>query len=128
VEGDAVAGLMLFIFGDRCWYLYGMSTGQHRNRMPTYLLQWEAILVGKKAGCQVYDLWGAPDEFSEADSMWGVYRFKQGLGGDVLRTIGAWDKPLRPLVFQLYTRIWPRIMGFLRVRGRSQTKQSMPGG
>ncbi len=83
-----------------------MSTGQHRNRMPTYFLQWEAILAGKQAGCQVYDLWGAPDEFAEEDSMWGVYRFKQGLGGEVLRTIGAWDKPLRPLVFQV---VCPRL-------------------
>lgn len=128
VEGEAVAGLMLFVFGDRCWYLYGMSTGLHRNRMPTYLLQWEAMIAGKQAGCQVYDLWGAPDEFSEADSMWGVYRFKKGLGGEVLRTIGAWDKPLRPLVFQLYARVWPRIMGLLRARGRSKTKQGLAGG
>jgi lipid II:glycine glycyltransferase (peptidoglycan interpeptide bridge formation enzyme) len=128
VEGEAVAGLMLFIFGDRCWYLYGMSTGQHRNRMPTYLLQWEAILAGKQADCRFYDLWGAPDEFSEADSMWGVYRFKQGLGGEVLRTIGAWDKPLRPLVFKLYARVWPRIMDLLRASGRSKTRQDMTGG
>ncbi len=28
----------------------------------------------------VYDLWGAPDVFDESDSMWGVYRFKEGLG------------------------------------------------
>ena len=128
VEGVAVAGLMLFFFGGRCWYLYGMSTEQHRNLMPTYLLQWEAILAGKQAGCRVYDLWGAPDEFTEQDSMWGVYRFKQGLGGEVLRTIGAWDKPLRPLVFQLYARVWPRIMDLLRARGRSKTRQSLAGG
>jgi len=128
VEGEAVAGLMLFVFGGRCWYLHGMSTGKHRNRMPTYLLQWEAIMAGKQAGCQIYDLWGAPDQFSEEDSMWGVYRFKKGLGGDVLRTIGAWDKPLRPLVFHLYARVWPRIMNLLRARGRSKTKQDFRGG
>ncbi|MBN2044126.1 MAG: peptidoglycan bridge formation glycyltransferase FemA/FemB family protein [Anaerolineales bacterium] len=128
VDAEAVAGLMLFVFGGRCWYLHGMSTGQHRNRMPTYLLQWEAIRAGKQAGCQVYDLWGAPDEFSGEDSLWGVYRFKRGLGGEVLRTVGAWDKPLRPLVFKLYARIWPRIMDLLRARGRSQTKQGLAGG
>jgi peptidoglycan pentaglycine glycine transferase (the first glycine) len=128
VEGVAVAGLMLFIFGDRCWYLHGMSTDQHRNLMPTYLLQWEAIQAGKEAGCKVYDLWGAPDTFNETDSMWGVYRFKQGLGGEVLRTIGAWDKPLRPLVFQLYAHVWPRIMDVLRALGRSRTRRRLTGG
>jgi lipid II:glycine glycyltransferase (peptidoglycan interpeptide bridge formation enzyme) len=128
VEGQAVAGLMLFIFDGVCWYLHGMSTDQHRNLMPTYLLQWEAVLVGKQRGCRVYDLWGAPDVFDESDSMWGVYRFKQGLGGWVLRTIGAWDKPLRPLIFQLYARVWPRIMNVLRARGRAKTRQEIAGG
>ncbi len=127
VEGQPVAGLMLFCFGEVCWYLYGMSTDQHRNLMPTYLLQWEAALAGKAAGCRVYDLWGAPDIFDERDSMWGVYRFKQGLGGKVLRTIGAWDKPLRPLVFQLYARVWPRIMDILRARGKTHTRQDLGG-
>ncbi len=128
VEGQAVAGLMLFVSGDRCWYLHGMSTDQHRNLMPTYLLQWEAIRAGKEAGCTVYDLWGAPDRFDDTDSMWGVYRFKQGLGGEVLRTIGAWDKPLQPLVFNLYARVWPRIMDVLRAMGRSRTKRGLTGG
>ena len=128
VEGQAVAGLMLFIFDGVCWYLHGMSTDQHRNLMPTYLLQWEAAVIGKQRGCRVYDLWGAPDVFDESDSMWGVYRFKQGLGGQVLRTVGAWDKPLRPLVFQLYSRVWPRIMDLLRARGRAKTRQEITGG
>ena len=128
VEGQAVAGLMLFVFDGVCWYLHGMSTDQHRNLMPTYLLKWEAVLVGQQRGCRVYDLWGAPDVFDQSDSMWGVYRFKQGLGGRVLRTIGAWDKPLRPLIFQLYARVWPRIMDVLRARGRAKTRQEITGG
>lgn len=128
VEGEAVAGLMLFAFGGRCWYLHGMSTEAHRNLMPTYLLQWEAMRTGKALGCRTYDMWGAPDEFSEADDMWGVYRFKEGFGGRVLRTIGAWDKPLRPLVFQLYARVWPRIMDVLRARGKTRTRQGLARG
>ena len=128
VEGQAVAGLMLFHFAGTAYYLHGMSRDAHRNLMPTYLLQWEAAVIGKQRGCRVYDLWGAPDVFDESDSMWGVYRFKQGLGGQVLRTVGAWDKPLRPLVFQLYSRVWPRIMDLLRARGRAKTRQEITGG
>jgi lipid II:glycine glycyltransferase (peptidoglycan interpeptide bridge formation enzyme) len=127
VESEPVAGLMLFTFGDRGWYLYGMSRPVHREKMPTYLLQWEAIRIAKGKGCTVYDLWGAPEVFDESDSLWGVYRFKRGLGGQVLRTIGAWDKPLRPLLYALYTQIWPRIMNMLRRRGRAQTRQDIGG-
>jgi lipid II:glycine glycyltransferase (peptidoglycan interpeptide bridge formation enzyme) len=127
VDGEAVAGLMLFTFGGVSWYLFGMSTGAHRNRMPTYLLQWEAIRASKELGCRIYDLWGAPSEFVETDMLWGVYRFKKGLGGQVVRTVGAWDKALRPLVYQLYGRLWPAIMGGLRSLGRRQTRQEMRG-
>lgn len=128
VDDEPVSGLMLFAFGEVSWYLYGMSRDVHRNLMPTYLLQWEAIKLSKQLGCRVYDLWGAPDVFDESDSMWGVYRFKNGLGGRVVRTIGAWDLPLRPAVFRLYTQVWPRIMGILRALGRAKTQKSMDGG
>ena len=98
VEGQPVAAIFLFRFAGKAWYLYGMSRDLHREKMPNYLLQWEAMRRAKEAGCRVYDLWGAPDVFDESDSMWGVYRFKEGLGGQVVRHIGAWDLPLsRPL-------------------------------
>jgi peptidoglycan pentaglycine glycine transferase (the first glycine) len=127
VDGQAVAGLMLFTFGGVSWYIYGMSKDEHRNLMPTYLLQWEAIRLAKAKHCWVYDLWGAPDHFDPQDSMWGVYRFKQGLGGQVLRTLGAWDLPLRPMLYRAYTQVWPRLMDILRLRGRAQTRQALEG-
>lgn len=125
VEGEVVAGLMLFHFGGRAWYLYGMSRSLHRNKMPTYLLQWEAIRAAKEKGCQVYDLWGAPDIFSEQDSMWGVYRFKQGLGGQVERYLGAWDLPLRPWIYTVYTHTLPRLIALMRRRGDGSTRGEM---
>lgn len=128
VEGTAVAGLMLFVFGKQSWYLYGMSRDLYREHMPNYLLQWEAIKVSKKRGCEIYDLWGAPDEFTERDSMWGVYRFKVGLGAYEARRIGAWDLPLKPLTYKLYTQILPRIISIMRWRGRRSTRRQALAG
>jgi len=34
--------------------------------------------------------------------LWGVYRFKQGFGGRVVRMVGAWDRPIRQPGAQLY--------------------------
>ncbi|KAA3644950.1 MAG: peptidoglycan bridge formation glycyltransferase FemA/FemB family protein [Chloroflexi bacterium] len=121
VEGQPVAGLMLFIFEQIAWYIYGMSTAAHRNKMPTYLLQWEAIKAAKAAGCTTYDLWGAPDNFTESDSMWGVFRFKRGLGGQVMRHIGAWDLPVRPWLYTIYTQALPRLLSLMRLRAKTQT-------
>ncbi len=125
VEGEAVAGLMLFIFGKTSWYIYGMSRNMARDWMPNYLLQWEAIKISKAAGCETYDLWGAPEEFNEHDSMWGVFRFKQGLGARAIRHIGAWDLPLQPLTYSLYTQALPRLIALMQWRGRGQTRRQL---
>ncbi len=117
VEGQPVGGVVLLRFGQRAYYLYGMSRAAHREKMPNVLLQWGAICRAKAAGCTVYDLWGAPDEFDEGDSMWGVYRFKEGLGAQVVRTLGAWDFPVRPGLYRWYTQVLPRILSIMRRKG-----------
>jgi lipid II:glycine glycyltransferase (peptidoglycan interpeptide bridge formation enzyme) len=125
VEGEPVAGLFLFTFAGKAWYLYGMSREHHRDKMPNYLLQWEAMLRAREKGCMLYDLWGAPSRFDESDPLWGVYRFKSGLGGQVVRTLGAWDYPVQPFLYRLYTQTLPHIMSMMRRRGASRTQQSL---
>lgn len=127
VEGQAVAALLLFFFGARAWYLFGMSTQEQRDKMPNHLLQWRAILRAKERGCRIYDLWGAPDEFVETDPLWGVYRFKEGLGGEVIRHIGAWDRPVNAIIYKSYTQILPRILNAMRRRGQERTRQQLSG-
>lgn len=122
VENKPISALVMFRFVDRAWYVYGMSLDEHREKMPAYLLQWEAIRRARRAGCKIYDLWGAPDHFAESDPMWGVYRFKAGLGGRIVRTVGAWDYPVNQLLYRLYTRVIPAVLAVLRRRGRSQNR------
>jgi lipid II:glycine glycyltransferase (peptidoglycan interpeptide bridge formation enzyme) len=125
VAEQPVAGVMIFRFAGRAWYFYGMSRAAHREKMPNHLLQWEAMRRARAAGCRVYDLWGAPDIFNEGDSMWGVYRFKEGLGGKVLRTLGAWDFPAQPLLYRFYARILPGLLARMRRRGQARTQQEV---
>jgi lipid II:glycine glycyltransferase (peptidoglycan interpeptide bridge formation enzyme) len=127
VEGESVAAIFVFYFAGRAYYVYGMSRNLHREKMPTYLLQWRALKRAKARGCRVYDLWGAPDMFNESDSMWGVYRFKEGLGGKVVRTLGAWDFAPNPFWYKLYSEIIPRLLDVMRSRGKAKTKQSLGG-
>ena len=91
--------------------------------MPNHALQWAALRLARDRGCYVYDLWGIPDEvgadpqaFTEPESwgeggLWGVYRFKQGFGGRIVRYTGAWDLPFSKAGYALYC--WA-----LRYRGR----------
>jgi peptidoglycan pentaglycine glycine transferase (the first glycine) len=123
VGGEISAALVIFHFAGKAWYLYGMSCQAHREKMPNHLLQWEAIRRAREYGCTVYDLWGAPDVFDESDPLWGVYRFKEGFGGQVVRYIGAWDLPVRPVLYRLYTRILPRVLGIMRNRAKDRTRR-----
>lgn len=109
VEGEVVAGLLLFLCGSTAWYLYGASTGRQRQLMPNYLLQWQAMVEAKAAGCRYYDMWGAPDHFAESDRLWGVYRFKQGFGGQVRQGLGAYDFPLNRPLYWAFTQALPRL-------------------
>ncbi len=110
-EGDALAGIFVFAVGRTAWYFYGASSDVKRNLMATYGVQWAAIQWAKARGCTTYDLWGIPDEDeaileaqfeSRSDGLWGVYGFKRGWGGRVVRSQGAWDKVYNPLIYQAY--------------------------
>lgn len=112
-EGKPLASLMVFANGNRAWYVYGASNNEERNRMPTYLLQWEAIRWAKSKGCDEYDLWGVPDETEETlevnfesrhDGLWGVYRFKRGFGGELKRAAQALDRVYNPLLYWMYVK------------------------
>jgi lipid II:glycine glycyltransferase (peptidoglycan interpeptide bridge formation enzyme) len=113
-EDKALAALMVFARGSRAWFLYGASTDEDRNRMPTYLLQWEAMRWAKRQGCETYDLWGVPDEEEavlEAEfgrrsgGLWGVYRFKRGFGGEVRRAASPIDLVYQRPLYMLYSRL-----------------------
>ena len=125
VDGEPVAAIVVFAFAGRAYYVYGMSREVHREKMPTYLLQWEAMKWARARGCSMYDLWGAPDVFDESDSMWGVFRFKDGLGGQVVRTLGAWDYAPNPLWYGFYVRVMPKILDLMRSRGKARTRQGL---
>ena len=125
VEGTPVGAVVIFRFGGRAWYIHGMSLDEHREKMFNYRLQWEAMVRSKEAGCKEYDMWGAPDNFNEDDPLWGVYRFKDGFGGKVVRSLGAWDFPVRPFLYKSYTQILPRILAWMRKKGKTDTKRSL---
>ena len=114
VGNEVVGGLVLFIFGETAWYLYGASTGQHRRLMPNHALQWAAMGRAKERGCTRYDMWGAPDVFDESDRLWGVYRFKQGFGGQVVQGLGAFDYPVNRPLYWAFTGALPRLRSLLR--------------
>jgi peptidoglycan pentaglycine glycine transferase (the first glycine) len=118
-DPQPVAGLFLLKYGERVWYFNGASSERHRRDMPNYLLQWEALKWAITQGCTVYDWWGAPTHVEDAaDPLQGVWQFKQGFGAHWQPHIGAWDYPVSPLRYRLYTEVMPQVLAWMRRRSR----------
>ncbi len=126
VEGEAIAGVILFCFGATAWYMYGASRDAHRSLMPNYLLQWAAMRWARARGCSRYDMWGAPDVLDPDDGLWGVWRFKEGLGAQFTPHIGAYDFAPSPLLYWAYTVAAPRYIGLLRRRHAARSSLQSP--
>jgi lipid II:glycine glycyltransferase (peptidoglycan interpeptide bridge formation enzyme) len=116
-----LASLFVARSGSMAYYMYGASSDLERNRMPTYLIQWEAMKWARQNGCSHYDLWGIPDleeeqleaEFSRREShqgLWGVYRFKRGFGGKSVRSVGAWDRIYQKQLYRIF-EIYQKLRG-----------------
>jgi lipid II:glycine glycyltransferase (peptidoglycan interpeptide bridge formation enzyme) len=78
-------------------------------------MQW-----AKDQRARYYDFWGIPDEVGEnedepenarleqknvRDGLWGVYRFKQGFGGETVRYAGAFDLVYNRPLYLLWQRL-----------------------
>ncbi|MBB1564729.1 peptidoglycan bridge formation glycyltransferase FemA/FemB family protein [Candidatus Gracilibacteria bacterium] len=77
-EGKIISAGIFTYFGKEAIYYYGASTSDKnfRNLMAPYLLQWEAIKIGKWLGCEIYDFLGIASPDDENSPLLGVTDFK----------------------------------------------------
>ena len=101
-EGQALAGIIVGRIGRRSTYMYGASGGRKRELMPNYLLQWRAISDARAEGAEEYDFFGIPPSDDPSHPMHGLWRMKTGFGGEIRHYWGAWDYPLRPVIYRFY--------------------------
>lgn len=114
-EGEPVAASLVLAWGSHGIYLAAGSTRAGLEHRAAHLLQWHAIRWARERGARTWDMWGIADargrhelaatagsatqtelEALEAaarsDPLDGVYRFKKGWGGQVVRTVPAFDR------------------------------------
>lgn len=95
-QGHPLAAGLFVAFAGRVDYLYGGSSREHKNVMAPYAMHWAAMRWGMEHGFRIYDLWGVPRVLSPESHAYGIYRFKEGFGGERVRFPG-YVKPLSPL-------------------------------
>lgn len=100
-DDKPIAGTIGILYGNKCWYLYGASRNEHRNKMPNYLLQWNMIKWAIESGCDIYDFRGVPGDTDENNPMYGLYKFKVGFKGTFTEFIGMLDYVFKPFAYFL---------------------------
>lgn len=98
-DDKPISGVIVIVYGNKTWYLYGASSNEHRNLMPNYLLQWEMIKIALQNKSDIYDLRGVP---GIADNSNGLYRFKKGFGAEYTEFIGEAFIEFNPIKYKLY--------------------------
>ncbi len=117
-DGAPLAGVFVFTFGGKYWFMHGASSTEKRSYNPNHLLQWEVMRWARQRGIDYYDMVGIPkpEDRNEGDPYYGVYRFKIGFGGDVTDFVGCLDLPvknararawyeLEPAYYRLYYKL-----------------------
>ncbi|MBI4091156.1 peptidoglycan bridge formation glycyltransferase FemA/FemB family protein, partial [candidate division WWE3 bacterium] len=58
-KGRPVSAWLFLVYEKTLYYPYGGWNKEHQNLFPNNLLCWEGIKMGKRAGCETFDMWGA---------------------------------------------------------------------
>ena len=122
LDGQTVAAHMVFADAKAGRYLYSGANEAGLKSGANHLLEWHALRWARGLACTAYDLWGIPDAFgraatapdeaarvaceteAHADPLSGVYRFKKGFGGQVVRYLPAYDRVLLAPLYSLALR------------------------
>jgi lipid II:glycine glycyltransferase (peptidoglycan interpeptide bridge formation enzyme) len=108
IDGEVAAATIWIRVGTHSWYSYGASTTKHRDARPSNAIQWAMIRAARDNGAEIYDMRGISETLDEANPLFGLIRFKLGIGGGAVEYIGEHDYAIsKPLValYNLYRRI-----------------------
>jgi len=93
---------LVIVFGKIANYVFGGSSDEERNRMPTYLAQWKAICYAKQLNCNNYNF-GAISIENKIYKGWdGLTIFKKKFGGKEIKHSDFFDVVVNSFWYRLY--------------------------
>ena len=120
-QGQPLAAVIIVRYGRRAIYMYGASTNLGAaSACPTICYNGKRCAGPRPRAVRSTISGARRTNLSNRIPLWGVWRFKAGFNGRVVRHIGAWDYPNRPFWYWIYTTVMPRYLAFLRGRNNAQ--------
>ncbi len=153
-DGKPLSGAICFLLPPQCWYVYGASSNEERNKMPNHAMQWAMMQWARENGCTIYDFRGVADETKSSETksekpdttsstrsdettktddksgdkadnhLQGLNRFKAGFGAELVDYVGEYDMVLNPQFYWLWTNLKPKIVAMLKRRKKSVAAES----
>ncbi len=115
-EGKTLTAWVLFELNSVLYYPYGASSNENREVMANNLMMWEAIKLGKKHGCKMFDMWGSMGPEPDMTDPWfGFHKFKQGYGGELTEFVGTYDLVVNKTYYDIYTVVEKLRWSFLKL-------------
>jgi lipid II:glycine glycyltransferase (peptidoglycan interpeptide bridge formation enzyme) len=93
-DGVPLAGATMVRVGSYAWYSYGASSDHGREARPSNAVQWRMMQDCLADRAEVYDLRGIGGTLDPEHHLFGLLRFKLGLGGEAVEYLGEWDYPI----------------------------------
>ncbi len=93
-RGEILAAHTMINVGRRAWYQTGASADHRREVRPSNALQWRMLLDAHALEADVYDMRGVPSTLDPEERAYGLLRWKLGTGGQVVETLGEWERPV----------------------------------
>jgi len=108
IDGEVAAATVWVRVGTHAWYSYGASTTKHRDARPSNAIQWAMLRATRDEGAKVYDLRGISDTLDESHPLFGLIRFKLGIGGYAVEYVGEHDFAINRVLAKLFAFVLSR--------------------
>ena len=90
----ALSCAMFILYGDEVVYLISGNYKKYMQFNAQYLIHWEMINFAVNNNYKRYNFYGISGNFDKKDKNYGMYEFKKGFNGYVIKLIGELELPI----------------------------------
>ncbi len=93
---------LVTIFGSTALHVFGGSSSDHRNKLPSYLAHWAGFIEAKKRGATTYSFGGVSYGEDQKATWTDLTAFKKNFPGEARDFGHLYDLPISYLWYYLY--------------------------
>ncbi len=108
-NGQYIGGSLYICEGDKAWYIYGATSDKFRHMLPSYALVGHMLEECVNNNFEYFDMFGIGGDFDPQNSVYGLYDFKKGFGGENIEFIGEFDLPINNILYFGFDKVYPII-------------------